>query len=74
MILRNNPANPSSDQIVLFPFDDHSLPFQHGVRLHLVRYKAGVDRTRIVVAPGPPGTPDCGGVIYYGTVLRVGDE
>lgn len=74
MIIKNSPERVSTDQVVLFPFDDHSIPFQHGVRLHLVRYKAGVDRTRIVVGPGPAGAPDSGGVIYYGTVQRIGDE
>ena len=74
MIIKNNPECVSTDQVVLFPFDDYSIPFQHGVRLHLVRYKAAVDQTEIVVKPGPPGSPDCGGVIYYGTVHRVGDE
>ncbi len=74
MIIRNNPEPVSSNQVVLFPFDDHSIPFQHGVRLHLVRYRAGVDRTRIVVHPGPPGSPDSNGVIYYGSVHRVGNE
>ena len=74
MILKNNPQSAPSDHLVLFPFDDYSIPFQHGVRLHLVPYKSGVDRTRIVVPPGPPGAPDCARVIYYGTVQRVGDE
>ena len=74
MILKSNPENLSADQVVLFPFDDHSLPFQHGVRLHLVRYKAGVDRTKIVVPQGPPGAPDSARVIYYGSVHRVGEE
>lgn len=63
-----------SERIVLFAFDDHALPFRHGVRLHLESYRTPVDRTRIVVAPGPPGAPDCKRVIYYGTVLRVGGE
>ena len=74
MIIKNNPSHVSSDQVVLFPFDDHSIPFQHGVRLHLVRYRAGVDRTRIAVPPGPVGAPDSARAIYYGSVHRVGDE
>ena len=52
MIIKNNPEHVSTDQIVLFPFDDYSIPFQHGVCLQLVPYRAGVDRTRIVVPPG----------------------
>ncbi len=72
MIVRNSPQQASSDQVVLFPFDDHAIPFQHGVRLHLVRYRAGVDRTRIVVPLGPSDAPDSARVIYYGSVHRVG--
>ena len=74
MIIKNYPKQTSSQQVVLFPFDDHSIPFQHGVRLHLVRYKAGVDGTRIVVPPGPAGAPDSRAVIYYGSVHRVEDQ
>ena len=67
MIIKNNPEHVTTDQIVLFPFDDYSIPFQHGVRLQLVPYRAGVDRTRIVVHPGPPDAPDSSRVIYYGS-------
>ncbi len=74
MIIKNNPEHVSTDQIVLFPFDDYSIPFQHGVHLQLVPYRAGVDRTQIVVHPGPPGAPDSARVIYYGSIHRVGDE
>ena len=40
------PIAAATDQIVLFPFDDYSIPFQHGVRLQLVPYRAGVERKR----------------------------
>ena len=74
MIIKSNPGHVDSERIVLFPFDDHGLPFRQGVRLHLVGFKTPVDRTRIVVPLGPPGAPDSTRVIYYGTVLRVGGE
>lgn len=74
MIIKSNPGHVDTERIVLFPFDDHGLPFRHGVRLHLVSHRTPVDRTRIVVPPGPPGAPDSKRVIYYGTVLRVGGE
>ena len=74
MIIKSTPDHVSSDEVVLFPFDDHSIPFQYGVRLRLEGYKASVDRTRIVVGPGERGTPDSERVIYYGSVQRVGDE
>ena len=74
MIIKNTPDHPSTTQAVLFPFDDYSIPFQHGVRLHLNGYRSPVDHTRIVVPPGPPGAPDASRAIYYGSVHRVGDE
>ena len=74
MIIHNGGPNVSRDEIVLFPFDDHSIPFQNGVRLHLNGYATPVGRTRIVLRPGPPGAPDCERVVYYGTVHRVGEE
>ena len=74
MIIKSNPGHVDTERIVLFPFDDHGLPFRNGVRLHLVGFKTPVDRTRIVVPLGEPGAPDSKRVIYYGTVLRVGGE
>ena len=74
MIIKSNPGHVDTERVVLFPFDDHGLPFRQGLRLHLVGFKTPVDRTRIVVPLGPPGAPDSKRVIYYGTVLRVGDE
>ena len=74
MIIKNAGANISSNEVVLFPFDDYSIPFQHGVRLQLVRHKSDIDTRRIVLRPGSPGSPDSASVAYYGTVQRVGDE
>ena len=74
MLIKNSPDRVSVDQLVLFAFDDYSLPFRSGVRLHLVPHKSPVDRTKIVVPPGPPGSPDSMRVIYYGSVHKVGDE
>ena len=74
MIIKNSPELTSSDQIVLFSFDDFSLPFQNGLRLFLIPHKSPVSKTIIVVPKGPPGTPDCMAVAYYGTVRKVGDE
>ena len=62
------------DEIVLFPFDDHSLPLQCGVELHLEGHMTPCGRTRIVVDLGEEDAPDSERVVYYGTVHRVGDE
>ena len=62
------------EHVVLLPFDDYGIPFQHAVRLQLIGYQARVGGTKIVIAPGPEGAPDSHFVRYYGTVLPVGDE
>ena len=73
MIIQNGGSSESLDEIVLFPFDDHSIPFQHGVRLQLISCSGGGGKN-IVVRRGPPGAPDSKHVCFYGTVQRVGDE
>ncbi len=35
MRINNGGSIVSLESIVLFPFDDRSIPFQHGVKLHL---------------------------------------
>ena len=62
------------DEIALFPFDDHAIPLQRGVQLYLKSHRASCGTTRIVLAPGPAGAPDCEHVAYYGAVIRLGDE
>lgn len=75
MKIQNGGPLISRDEVVLFSFDDHSLPFQRGVRLHLVDYHSSSEGgTRIVVPLGPPGSPDSIKISYYGAVHRVGDE
>ena len=74
MVLESGQNRRSTDGPVPFAFDDVGLPFQNGVRLHLVPYKSRRDRSRIVVEPGPPGGPDAEGIYQAGTVCRVGDE
>jgi hypothetical protein len=67
--------NPSAGW-TLFAFDDTWIPLQHGLRLNLVSYQSneGGPVTNRAIAPGPPGSPDGAGMIYYGTVCKVGDE
>ena len=71
MIIKNGGPNITRDEIILFPFDDYSIPFQHGVRLQL---ESRGGETKIVLGTGNPGAPDSRLVVYYGTVKRVGDE
>ena len=68
-------AQTGSKEIVLFPFDDYAIPFQHGVRLELNSYKKSVDKkSNIVVGLGESGAPDDTAATAYGTVRRVGEE
>ena len=72
MYLTDGYRMPSRSDLMLFPFDDHALPFTGGVRLSLSSFRHRPSQT--VVGLGPPGSSDCVGVTYYGTVRRVGDE
>ena len=73
MIIDNGESRASRDELVLFPFDDHSLPLQTGLELQLVSHRTTCNTTQIVLA-GEPGAPDSRAAVYYGTVLPVGDE
>ena len=71
-----NGASPSIrvKEAVLFPFDDHSIPFTWCLRLQLNVGKKMGRYNPIVVRCGQPGEPDNLSVRYYGTVIQVGDE
>ena len=72
MLIANGGPRIGLNEAVLFPFDDHSLPFQRGVRLQLVGRNSSA--APVVLRPGPPGAPDSQAISYYGSVCRVGDE
>ena len=79
MIIQNGSPQISLDELTLFPFDDHSIPFQHGVELCLAsredrRNRTATSRTTIVVGLGEEEAPDSNNVVYYGSVHKVGDE
>ena len=69
MIIHNGGPGLSLEEVVLFPFDDYSIPFQRGVQLDL-----SSKRGKIVVPLGPEGAVDGKSIIYYGAVCRIGDE
>ena len=73
--MRINNGGPvgSIDSIVLFPFDDQSIPFQHGVKLTLKGKQAG-HGNKPVVPLGEPPAHDSEWIAYYGSVLRIDDE
>ncbi len=74
MRIENGGPAISHPELVLFPFDDHSLPYQNGVELALHGHTAPCGSTHRVLEPGPPGSPDSLRAIYYGSTHRVGDE
>ena len=71
-----NGASPSIrvKEAVLFPYDDHSIPFTSGLKLQLMPGKKPGPHNPIVVRRGQAGEPDNLAVRYYGTVIQVGDE
>ena len=73
MRINNGGPAASLDSIVLFPFDDHSIPFQHGVQLHLQGRQTGHDN-KPVVPLGEPGAHDSLWIAFYGTVLAIDGE
>ena len=65
-----NPGTaPEPRELVLFPFDDFSIPFTYGLTYNLVQGH----REGVVLRPADSG-PDSQHIINHGSVLRVGDE
>ena len=73
MRINNGGPATSLDSIVLFPFDDHSIPFQHGVKLNLMGKQTG-HGNKPVVPLGETGAHDSLWIAYYGTVLEIDGE
>jgi hypothetical protein len=69
LLALNSPAH--AQEQVLFAFDDHNIAWQHNLKLTLetaVKHPGNP-----VLRNGPPGSPDHGHAILYGTVLKQGD-
>lgn len=69
------PAAAWTKEIVLFPFDDHSLPFNRGLNLNLVagskhQRQDPLLPDRPVLTIGQPGDPDHPRAYFLGTVLE----
>ena len=73
MRIHNGGTTTNSDSVVLFPFDDGSIPFQHGVKLNLIGKQSG-HGNQPVVPLGENGSHDSLWIAYYGTVLEVDGE
>ena len=74
MPIENGGPAISYPELVLFPFDDHSLPYQNGVELTLHGHTAPCGDIHCILKPGPPGSPLYLRAIYYGSTHLIGDE
>ena len=72
--VKNGVPSPTVSEAVLFPFDDYTIPFTAGLRLHLVPGKRPGQKNPIVVPAGPPGSHDDKHVRFYGTVIPIDGE
>ncbi|MAG37564.1 MAG: hypothetical protein CL878_15110 [Dehalococcoidia bacterium] len=70
--VENGIPNPRVEEAVLFPFDNTSIPFAAGLRMHLVDGKQR-GRPPVVLGPGEPGAPDDRRTRFYGTVIPIED-
>ena len=61
-----------AEERVLFAFDDHSIPWQHNLKVTLV--PATKHPENPVLRRGPEGSPDHGHAILYGTVIKDGGK
>ena len=61
-----------AEEQVLFAFDDHSIPWQHNLKLTLV--PAAKHPGNPVLRRGPAGAPDHGHAALYGTVIKDGGK
>jgi hypothetical protein len=77
-------ATPATRETVLFPFDDHALPFNKGLILTLMPGRKSATKPDLGADPehlgkpvlniGKPGDPDEKRIYFMGTVLKVGGE
>lgn len=72
-------ATAPGQEIVLFPFDDLSLPLQRGLTLTLVQGRKHQRQdpqhpNKPVLDIGQPGDPDYPRLSFYGTVIQVNGE
>jgi len=59
-----------AEERVVFAFDDHSIPWQHNLKVTLV--PAVKHPENPVLRRGPEGAPDHGHAVLYGTVIKDG--
>ena len=73
-IFNGGPPGLDLDEIVLFPFDEYSMPLRYRLQVGIVAANNPYKPHQRVLEKGGPQDPDGLGLHYYGTVIRVGDE
>lgn len=63
---------PKVSELTMFAFDDHSIPWQHNLKVTLVQATKHPDNP--VLRTGPEGSADYGHAVLYGSVIKVGDK
>lgn len=56
----------------MFAFDDHSIPWQHNLKVTLVQATKHPENP--VLRTGPSGSADYGHAVLYGSVIKIGDK
>ena len=74
MIVHNGGPGVRIDQATLFPFDDRSVPFRYRLQSGLSTPESLDGGIQVALSQGEAGTPDCTGVLFPGTIIRVEDE
>ena len=72
--VENGARTPKMSEAALFAFDNYTIPYSAGLRLHLVPGKIPGRKNPIVVPVGEPGAPDDAMVRFYGTVVPIDGE
>jgi hypothetical protein len=70
--LHGNP--PPAGEVVLFPFDDVSVPLRYRLKLGLVNRTNPYKPHPKVLIKGDPGEPDADATAFNGAMLQVGGE
>src|SRR4051812_47359970 len=68
ILLPGSPAAGPFPEVMLFGFDNRAFPFTNHVETRLF----SAQRPQLVLPPGPPGSHD-EAILYYGTVIRIGE-
>ncbi|MFN0168707.1 MAG: hypothetical protein ACKV22_19965 [Bryobacteraceae bacterium] len=66
--------SPASGELVLFPFDDFSVPLRYRLKVGLVNRANPFRLHPRVLEKGKPGDPDSYDTAFNGAVLQIGDE